>query len=124
MYFFAQARDTTTAVRDASHNQASTQGWKLANVGVFNPLPSDGNDTMVADHIVMGQDTHWRNLFLFIDSARLQAEHDERRAIIQCDFAQLLKGDAQPWWAGRCSDNERYRMSTDVEIACIRRFDN
>ncbi|KAJ2985810.1 hypothetical protein NUW58_g5336 [Xylaria curta] len=47
----------------------------------------------------------------------LMAKDDARKAVIQRDFPQLLRGSAQSWWAGEISPQVRRQMLRDLDTA-------
>jgi len=77
--------------------------WNLQHVGYFDPNPAAS--LRPGDHAIVGSETRWFIVFLFEDSILEHCLDAARRAIIQRDFGQLLRSDAQPWWAGERSLN-------------------
>lgn len=106
----------TTAFKSFGENQnreSATHGWKIQQVGYLNPnldLSFGGGD-----HTQVGSDTHWRNVLLFADSVREHALDPARSKVLARDFPQLLRGNAQGWWAAELSTDTKTLMLGNLE---------
>ena len=58
----------------------------------YRPASDDPNHP--GDHVQIGTDVHYRNVYMFTESVQEHASHPARRDIIARDFNQLLRGDA------------------------------
>ncbi|KAI1200158.1 hypothetical protein F5X97DRAFT_294252, partial [Nemania serpens] len=101
------------AIKDAKGG--SSHHWKLSHVGFLNPHIQESFG--YGDHVQVGADVHWRNVYLFEESVKEHAKDPTRRAIIQRDFPQLLRGSAQSWWAGEISAVTRELLLVDLNLA-------
>ncbi|KAL7626635.1 hypothetical protein AAE478_003408 [Parahypoxylon ruwenzoriense] len=82
--------------RDANKRQADLDGWKLYNIGYFQPDLDQAYGS--SDMVVLGKDVYWRSVYLFIDAVRDAKTNDTKKDMIAKNFSQLLRGEAQAWW--------------------------
>ena len=108
----------TAAAKPFSQNQAllnATRGWKLQHIGFFNPNVDISFGS--GDHVQIGTDVHYRNVYMFTESVQEHAANPVRREVIARDFSQLLRGDAQAWWSSELDYTTRQQIIGNLELA-------
>lgn len=64
---------------------------------------------------MVGHSLHYKDIFLFVDAVGEHAAIPAKRAILQRDLSQLLRGTAAQWYIGSLTENDRTWLKGDLD---------
>ncbi|KAI1097080.1 hypothetical protein F4804DRAFT_339585 [Jackrogersella minutella] len=112
----ADMRANQKEQREATERKAQLDGWSIRDIGYFHP-DLDTTSAGTSDVVVLGKETHWRSVYLFIDAVKAARTSPARTEVIKEKFWQLLRGRAQAWWGSMLSQAEKDKMMRDNDHA-------